>query len=105
MASLLAWLLAGHGLARRAALRASRRACDEMGYQFLDETVALQRWRLRRDNGGRLRFLRCFRFEFSEQGADRGQGEVETLGDRVVGLRMDLADHSLVIDPQRRDRH
>lgn len=60
-----------------------RRACADAGLQFLDETAALSRLRLRRDAGGTLRFERCFTFEYSGTPGDRGRGYLIMLGHRA----------------------
>lgn len=60
-----------------------RRACADAGLQFLDETAALSRLRLRRDAGGRVRFERCFTFEYSGAPGDRGRGYLIMLGHRA----------------------
>ena len=48
-----------------------RRACGEAGVQWLDHTAILERITLRRDSEGRLRWLRRYRFEYSQRGEDR----------------------------------
>ena len=62
----------------QASLRAKERArsfatalCADAGVQLLDQTVALQRLRIRRGDDGRLHSLRRYRFELSTNGSDR----------------------------------
>lgn len=63
-----------------------RRACADAGLQFLDETAALSRLRLRRDAGGSVRFERWFSFEYGAPDGDRGHGYVTLLGRRVTAF-------------------
>jgi hypothetical protein len=69
--------------AREAANAAIRPACRAHGYLFLDDTVALDRIRLRRDEEGRARIARVYRFDYSDTGDNRRRGYVTLLGARV----------------------
>jgi len=79
---------------RERALRIARAACNRHGFQLLDETVALARLRLRRDAGGTVKPFRSYGFEFSVDGGERRNGEVDLLGVRPAGVRLDL-DYTL----------
>ena len=57
-----------------------RRACGEAGVQWLDHTAILERISLRRDSEGRLRWLRRYRFEYSQRGEDRQRGTLAANG-------------------------
>lgn len=85
-----AWGWYSGTLAKEAAVRAAQRTCAGHGQQLLDETVALQGLRPRRDRSGRLRLLRRYGFEFSGDGEVRHRGEVELLGQRVVAMNLEL---------------
>ncbi|MEI7969599.1 MAG: DUF3301 domain-containing protein [Betaproteobacteria bacterium] len=74
--------------AREAALAAGERACAAEGLQFLDWTVAQDRVRIRRDDDGRLRLQRVYRFEYSDTGNNRLEGAVTLLGSSVVALHL-----------------
>lgn len=74
--------------ARQAAREAGRRACNQKGLQFLDDTVAIQHLRLQRNSNGRLAFYREYRFEYSLSGEERLPGSVDVLGRQV--LRVEL---------------
>jgi hypothetical protein len=63
---------------------AGKRACQQAQVQFLDDTVELVRVRVRRDGRGRLGFYREYRFEFSDDGADRRRGELVLFGRQLV---------------------
>ncbi len=69
---------------REFAIQAARRACEQAGVQFLDETVALKKMTLRRDANQRARVYREFAFEYSSAGDDRQTGRVYLLGNRVL---------------------
>lgn len=78
--------------ARQAARLAGRRACEGKGMQFLDDTVAITRIRLRRDGRGRLMFYRQYRFEFSLSGEDRRAGQVDLIGKQVLRVEMEMRE-------------
>lgn len=80
--------------ARERAVQIARTACHRHGFQLLDETVALTRLRLRRDANGTVKPFRCYGFEFSVDGGERRTGEVDLLGARPAGVRLDL-DYTL----------
>lgn len=75
--------------AREQAVAAGRRACSDAGLQFLDESVALSRIRLARDDMGRLQMQRHYRFEFSDTGDNRRPAVVSMLGPRVEWINLD----------------
>ncbi len=72
--------------AREAARKAARHHCEARGVQFLDDSVALTRLRVRREVTGRLAFYREYRFEFSTDGEDRFAGQIRVIGRRVLGV-------------------
>ena len=57
--------------------------------QFLDDTVALTRLRLRRDTGGNFHIYRRFGFEFTSDGELRSQGFVDMFGTYVIHTEME----------------
>ena len=71
------------------AREAGRRACAREDLQFLDDTVASTKLALVRDRNGRRILRRTYRFEFSETGNSRREGEVIMLGDRVETVAME----------------
>jgi len=71
------------------AREAGRQACMRADVQFLDDTVASTRLGLARDRNGRRILHRTYRFEFSETGNSRRDGEVVMLGDRVETVTME----------------
>jgi hypothetical protein len=71
------------------ARNAGKQACMKMEVQFLDDTVAGTKLALARDNSGRRVLRRSYRFEFSETGNSRREGEVVMLGERVERVAME----------------
>jgi hypothetical protein len=82
------WFIADSLKAREAAHAAARKACEEAGVQFLDDTVSQMRLKLARDNEGRAVVERWFRFEFSDSGDDRQQGTVRLKSNRVLEINL-----------------
>jgi hypothetical protein len=86
-------LLGGLGLyffmgvrVRELAIDAVKRAARDTDFQLLDQTVALQRVSLSRDDSRRWRIWRQYRFEYSYDGVRRQQGHVIMLGNRLKAL-------------------
>lgn len=71
------------------AREAGRRACEREGLQFLDDTVAGTSMALARDDNGRRILCRTYRFEFSETGNSRREGEIVMLGERVESITLE----------------
>ncbi len=69
---------------RELAVQAAHRACEQAGVQFLDETVALKKLSIRRDENQRARVYREFGFEYSSVGDDRQVGRIYLLGDKLL---------------------
>lgn len=74
---------------RERALAAGRRACERYGVQLLDETVAFASLRLARDEDGRVRLKRTYRFEFSDTGDNRRHGAIVMLGPELADLQLE----------------
>ncbi|MFN3544374.1 MAG: DUF3301 domain-containing protein [Thiobacillus sp.] len=85
----LAWYWYAGLQAREQAIAVIRRACQESGLQFLDDSVALRRLRLARNGEGQVQFQRDFHFEFSDTGDNRRPGLVRMLGERVEWVSLD----------------
>ncbi len=71
---------------KEVALRATRRHCEELDLQLLDDSIGLRAIWLKRDASGRLCWWRSYNFEFTSSGDDRYRGRVVTLGDRVESI-------------------
>lgn len=81
----------------------ARRACEDLSVQLLDQTVALNRTRLSRERSGPLGIERCFRFEFSETGTDRNQGEIRLRRGMVLRLVLEGASLGRVVVNNEKD--
>jgi hypothetical protein len=86
--SALAWLWFDSVRARETAVRSATSACRAAHRQFLDDTVAIARLRLARDDAGRLLLERTYRFEFSDTGNNRRPGQIRLLGQEIVALQL-----------------
>ena len=64
-------------------------ACQQASVQFLDDTVELKKIWLRRNRLGSLELCRLYFFEFSSDGAERYQGRIIMLGQKVREVEMD----------------
>jgi hypothetical protein len=82
------WFLWSSLRAREAANASIRPACLAEGFLFLDDTVALDRLRLRRDDEGRATIERVYRFDYSDTGNNRRRGYVTLLGARVADVSL-----------------
>ena len=71
------------------ARNAGKLACDDANVQFLDDTVAGIALALVRDKSGRRVLRRTYRFEFSETGNTRLEGQVIVLGERIESVTME----------------
>lgn len=83
--------------AREACLLAAREACAREEVQLLDESVAVERTRLARDEDGRLGLRREYIFDFSRTGEDRQQGRLGLQGRRVVWLELARQRHLTLV--------
>ena len=61
---------------------------------LLDDTVALASLRPGRDDEGRLRLRRVYRFEYSDTGNNRRDGQVTLLGSELVTLHLPHSNRS-----------
>ena len=86
--------------ARLLALQSVRRHCQQEDVQLLDDTLVLERIRIRRipslqlvkgegrSQPGGWRLVRTYRFEFSSTGDERYQGLLTLIGRRVAKLEL-----------------
>jgi hypothetical protein len=71
--------------ARENARQLGHELCAQANVQLLDQTVSLQRLGIERGADGRLHWRRRYRFEVSTNGADRHQGTLDVMQDRLLG--------------------
>lgn len=86
---LIIWYWWGATQCKEAARRSGKQACTNAGVQFLDDTVEQKKVWFRRSENGRLQMCRLFIFEFTSDGAQRYQGRIIILGNRVAEVEMD----------------
>ena len=82
----LAWYWIDALRSKEIARAAGLRACQQAEAQFLDDTVALAKVRLRRDMRGHLVLYREYRFDFTRNRDFRLRGEIAMTGRQVVRL-------------------
>ena len=85
----LGWFWVDSMLALEAARKHGRKACNDLGLQFLDDAVARTKLGLARNRAGRRQFLRTYRFEFTETGNTRLEGELILLGHKLESVTME----------------
>ena len=71
------------------ALATGKAKCQGLGVEFLDESVALSKLRLRRTARGNIAVYREFSFEFTSDGERRYSGRLTFLGRHLFSLAMD----------------
>lgn len=70
------------------AREAGKHACKKYDVSFLDDTVVIEKLRLRRNSQGQLAFYRQYSFEFTSDGDNRYKAMILMLGDRVKNIDM-----------------
>lgn len=78
--------------ARETAVSRARRYCQDINYQFLDETVSLESMKTGRNFSGNIAFHRYYHFEFSPDGANRFNGRAFMIGDQLQSIQLDHPD-------------
>lgn len=86
----LLWYWLSSLSALETARKYGKKVCNELNVQFLDDTVASTSIALTRDTRGRRVLRRNYRFEFSETGNNRREGQLIMLGDRVEAMSMPI---------------
>jgi hypothetical protein len=71
---------------RELAVQAVGRASTEADFQLLDQSVHIQRMSMSRDETGRWRIWRQYRFDYSYDGTERRQGFVIMLGQQLQSI-------------------
>lgn len=83
--------------AREMAIKRTRRYCQDINYQFLDESVAMISLKPGRDLSGSFAFHRHYHFEFSLDGQNRFNGTAYVIGHHLQSIRLDHPD-GIIID-------
>ncbi len=71
---------------RELAVQAVARASERDDFQLLDQSVHIRRVSLSRDENGRWRIWRQYRFDYSYDGVERRQGFVTMLGQQLQSM-------------------
>lgn len=90
--ALLVWFWADSLRTREVALEICATACKKINAQLLDETVALRRLGLARNEDGHAVWRRTYRFEYSIDGAQRLRGSVVLRGRAVETVAIQSPD-------------
>jgi hypothetical protein len=85
----LVWFWFDSLRALEVARKMGKHACGDANVQFLDDTVASISLALARDKSGRRVLRRTYRFEFSETGNTRLEGQLILLGDKIETVSME----------------
>lgn len=88
LTALVVWFWLDSLKAREIGILAARKACQDDGLQFLDDTVVGRSLRLARDDDGLLKLRRVYTFEYSDTGDNRRSGSVTLLGHEVELLHV-----------------
>jgi hypothetical protein len=92
----LLWLWRDNLQARESAIKISRRACEQVQAQLLDDTVALVRLRLCRTKKGTMALCRVYEFEFSLDGEKRRTGTITMKAQVVENLVLDIDNTTIL---------
>jgi hypothetical protein len=84
---------------REYVIRACRNLCEKSGLQLLDQTVAQTSLNLTRSVRGGWQLRRIYRFEVSNNGADRATGYITMLGNNIEAIQIDNPDGVTTIYP------
>jgi len=85
----LAWYWNDSMRALEAARKAGRKVCNDLDVQFLDDAVARTKLEVARTQSGRRVIRRTYRFEFTETGNTRLEGELILLGHKLESVTME----------------
>jgi hypothetical protein len=85
----LGWFWSDSMRALEIARNTGRNICSNANVQFLDDSVSSIALALVRDNSGRRVLRRTYRFEFSETGNSRLEGQLILLGDKIESVTME----------------
>jgi len=86
--SLLTWFWFDTLKSRERAKFISKQSCRELKLQLLDDTIALIRIRLKRNNHGKLIVQRLYQFEFDDGNNQRQTGRILMRGISLEMLEM-----------------
>lgn len=99
--ALVIWFWQDALSAREMAVSRARRYCQDINYQFLDESVALMSLKPGRNPAGNFAFHRYYHFEFSLDGHNRFSGTAYIIGHHLQSIQLDHPDGIIIED----DKH
>lgn len=67
----------------------AKRICQKNQLSFLDDSVSLQKVRIKKDPRGNFRLFRRYGFEFSSDGSQRYKGSINMIGHKLIDFHMD----------------
>jgi len=70
----------------------AKRACQQAGVQFLDDSVSFKRFSFGRNQAGSVALFRYYVFEFATDGSQRMKGRICLQGRRIEELVLDMHD-------------
>lgn len=94
----IVWFWLDSAKSKEIATKSAVAACQEVGVQLLDQTVSLEKLKLKRNARGNITFLRIYRFDFSMQGTERLEGRTMMLGQTVKQIHLDRPDGTVIED-------
>lgn len=97
----LVWLWSSGTRTKIQATGYCQSACKEMGVQFLDQTVVLNKFGLGRGADGWPNWQRVYEFDFTLDGAVRHKGQVAVTGTKVSALHLDHPDGAIILKPEQ----
>ncbi len=95
--AMLVWFWQNSLRFREFAIHKCKTSCRTMDLQLLDETVALHKVAIARDDRHRLKLLRRYHFEFSMEGHDRYEGSITFIGQAVDHIQLDHPEGQIIL--------
>lgn len=79
------WFWQSSMRAKELAIAASKKACLKRNLQFLDETTDFKKIRLKRNESGKVCFLRCYNFDYYD-GENRSTSVITIFDNKVIDI-------------------
>lgn len=95
--AILVWFWQNSLRFRDLAIHKCKLSCRSMDLQLLDETVALHKISITRNDRRDMKLLRRYHFEFSLSGHDRYEGSITFLGQAVDCIQLDHPDGQIIL--------
>ena len=95
---LIIWIWQDSLKVKEFAVKYCHNKCDEMGFQLLDQTIALKSVSFKRNANGIPGLVRRYNFEFSVNGVNRYNGTIMVQQNRVRSFQLEHPDGLLIFD-------